>query len=100
MCASCAVSAVTMSTRRLRAVSPVAASSRRACSANARDAHVGQYLVCGAQVGAGIQAAALAAQPSAIEQVSAGELGAEPAAAGAVDRLVVQILGSLQRPRP
>jgi hypothetical protein len=65
-----------------------------------RDAHVGQYLVCGAQVGAGIQAAALAAQPSAIEQVSAGELGAEPGAAEAVDRLVVQILGSLQRPRP
>jgi hypothetical protein len=56
--------------------------------------------VCGAQVGAGIQAAALAAQSSAIEQVSAGELGAEPGAAEAVDRLVVQILGSLQRPRP
>ena len=62
--------------------------------------------MCGAQVGAGIQAAALAAQPSAIEQVSAGELGAEPGAAEAVeaveavDRLVVQILGSLQRPRP
>ena len=61
MCASCAVSSLEVSAVRLRTVSPVARSSRRARSANAVGAHRGQRLVGGAQLRAGVDAAAFRA---------------------------------------
>ena len=50
-----------------------------------------------------VDAAVLAAQPLAVEQVRAGELGTQPGPAEPLDRLAVQALGGLavaqQRPR-
>ena len=47
----------------------------------------------GAQLLARVGAAALAAQPFAVQQVGAGQLGTEPGAAQPVDRLPVVSLG-------
>ena len=60
---------------RLRARSPVASSSRAARSANASVPIVTNMLVRGAQLLAGIEPAPLAAQPFAVEQMGAGEVG-------------------------
>ena len=84
-----------VSTVRLRTFSPVARSSRRARSANASMPIATSMLVGGAQLLARVDAAALAAQPLAVEQVGAGELGAQPRAAQALDRLAIQALGGL-----
>ena len=82
---------------RLRTVSPVASSSRRARSANASMPIVGEHLVRGAQLLAGVDAAVLAAQPLAVEQVRAGERDADAGAAEPLDRLAVEPLGGLAR---
>src|SRR5258707_7089099 len=90
-----AVSWVLAGTVRLRAVSPVAASSRRARSANASMPIFVQHGVGGAQLLARVAAAALAAQPFPVEQVSAGQLGAVPGPAEVADRLAVQAVSGL-----
>ena len=88
-CASCAVSSPAVSTLRLRAVSPVAWSSRAARSANAVGAHRGEQLVRGAQVRAAVEPAAGPAQPLAVEQVRARQVRARACAAEALDRLAI-----------
>ena len=59
--------------------------------------HRGEHLVRGAQLLAGVEAAALAAQPLAVEEMRAGQLGAHAGAAEPVDRLAVQALGGRRR---
>src|ERR1700733_6932745 len=59
------------------------------------DAHLRQHVVGGAQLLAGVAAAALAAQPFAVEQVGAGQLHAQAGAAEAVNRLPVPAVGDL-----
>jgi hypothetical protein len=59
------------------------------------DAHRVQHAVRGTQLLAGVDAAALPAQPRAVEQVRAGQLGAQPGPAEARDRLPVLPLGGL-----
>ena len=54
-----------------------------------------QHLECGAQLFPGVGAAVYAAQPFAVEQMGAGQLGAELGAAQPVDRLGVPALGGL-----
>jgi hypothetical protein len=54
-----------------------------------------QAVVSGPQLDAGVDAAVLAAQPFAVQQVGAGQFGAELGAAEPVDRLAVQVLGGL-----
>ena len=58
-------------------------------------AHRGQHVVSGPQLLTGVCAAVLAAQPLAVEQVRAGELGPQLGAAEPADRLPVQTLGRL-----
>jgi hypothetical protein len=58
-------------------------------------AHRVQHVVGYPQLLAGLGAAPLAAQPLAVEQVRAGELGAQAGPAQAVDRLAVPALGGL-----
>ena len=60
-------------------------------------AHLGEHLVRGAQLLAGVDAAVLAAQPLAVEQVRAGERHADAGAAEPLDRLAVE---RARRPRP
>ena len=100
--ASCGVSWSRGSAVRVRTVSPVASSSRRARSANASHADRGEHVVRGAQLRPGVGPPALAAQPLAVEQVRAGEVGPEAGAAKPVDRLAIAALGVLavaeQRP--
>ena len=99
---SCAVSSSRVSTVRLRTFSPVASSSLRARSAKASMPIVANMVVRGAQLRARVDAAILAAQPLAVEQVGAGELGTQPGAAQPLDRLAVEALGgspSLSRAR-
>ncbi|MGH3224270.1 MAG: ATP-binding protein, partial [Streptosporangiaceae bacterium] len=57
--------------------------------------HLVQHAVGGAQLLPGLRAAALAAQPFAVEQVGAGKLRAKLGAAQPVDRLPVQAVGGL-----
>ena len=92
MCASWDVSSLDVSTVRLRTVSPVARSSRRARSANAVDAHRRQRLVGGPQLRPGVDPSTFPPQPFAVEQLRAGELDAHPGAAEPLDRLTVQRL--------
>ena len=54
------------------------------------DAHRVQHVVGGAQLLARVDAAALAAQPLAVEQMAAGELDADAGTAEARDRLAVE----------
>ena len=49
----------------------------------------------GPQLLAGVRAAVLAAQPLAVEQVGAAELGPQPGAAEPGDRLLVQASAAL-----
>ena len=72
--ASWAVSSSRVSTVRLRAVSPVASSSRRGPLGERLAAHRGEHVVRGAQLLARVEPPALAAQPLAVEQVGAREL--------------------------
>jgi len=57
------------------------------------DTHRVQHLVGRAQVLPRLNTAALAAQPLPVQQVTAGELGADPGPAQALDRLAVAGLG-------
>src|SRR5262249_29716368 len=59
------------------------------------DAHRGQHVVGGPQLVAGVRAAALAAQPLAVEQVCAGQFRADSGAAEPLDRLAVLQLSRL-----
>src|SRR4051812_40978252 len=54
------------------------------------DIHGREHLLCDAQVLAGLQPTALAAQPFAVLEVGAGELDSDPRAAEPLDRLAVQ----------
>ena len=74
---------------------PGGRSSRRARSAKAVRAHRGEQLARGAQLLARVDAPALAAQPLAVQQARAGELGREPRAAEALDGLAVEALGGV-----
>ena len=58
-------------------------------------AHRRQHLVGGPQLPARFNAAALAAQPLAVEQVTAGELHADAGTAEAGDRLPVEAVGDV-----
>ena len=71
----------------------MACSSRAARSANASVPIAAEHLVRGAQLLARVHAPALAAQPFAVEQVGARELGADARAAEPLDRLAVEALG-------
>jgi hypothetical protein len=51
--------------------------------------------VSGTQLFPGVGAAVFAAQPLAVQQVRAGELGAKRGAAKSVDRVGVQVIGGL-----
>jgi len=55
----------------------------------------GQHLVSNAELHACVHAAVLAAQPLAVEQVSAGQSGPDPGPAEPPDRLLVEQLGGL-----
>jgi hypothetical protein len=52
-----------------------------------------EHAVRGAQLLPGVGPAVFAAQPLAVEQVRAGQLGAKPGAAEPVDRVGVQVIG-------
>src|SRR4051794_4794800 len=54
-----------------------------------------EHFVGGAELLARIDPAILAAQPLPVEQMSPGELGAQPGAAQPLDRLAMQALGTL-----
>ena len=62
-----------------------------------RHADRGEHVVGGAQLRARVRAAALPAQPLAVEQVRAGQLRAQPGPAEPVDRLAVQVARRLRR---
>src|SRR6202522_604894 len=104
--ASWAVSSLLVSMVRLRAVSPVAASSRRGRSANVLTpiASSMSWAVrscsraagrTGARRLARVGRAALGAQPFPVEQVGAGELRADAGTAEPRDGLAVEPLGVL-----
>ena len=59
------------------------------------DAHAGEHVVGRAQLLARVDAAALAAQPFAVEQMAAGELDAQAGPAEPRDRLTVEIVGDI-----
>ena len=104
MCSSCGVSSARVSSRRLRTCSPVASSSRRPGSANASAPIAREDVVGRAQLLTSIDPAALASQPLAVQQVSVGEVGPQPRATQAFDRLAMERLGCVpldqQRSRP
>ena len=56
-----------------------------------------ELVVRGAQLRTRVDPAILAAQPLAVEQVRAGELGPQPGAAQPLDRLAIQPLGGVAR---
>ena len=58
-------------------------------------ADAGEHLIGSSQLGARVQAAALAAQPFAVEEMGARELDAEARAAKPFDRAAVELLGGL-----
>ena len=95
ICASWAVSSSSVLTVRLRTVSPVASSSRRARSANPSMPIAAVHLVGGAQLLAGVHAPPSPAQPLAVEQVGAGERHPDAGAAEPLDRLAVEALGAV-----
>jgi hypothetical protein len=55
--------------------------------------HVRQHLVGGPQLFTGVLAAALAAQPLAVDEVRAGEVSGDPAAPQVLNGLAVVLLG-------
>src|SRR5262249_45269302 len=75
----------------LAAGTQLARGSFRECAGS----HGPEDLVRGAQLLAGVDAPACAAQPLAVEQMGAPEFHADPSAAKAVDRLAVEGLGVL-----
>ena len=79
----------------MRTFSPVASSSRAGALGERLHADRGEQVVGGAQLRARVDAAILAAQPLAVEQVRAGELGTQPRAAEPLDRLAIEPLGGL-----
>ena len=93
--ASWAVSASPVSRLRLRTVSPVASSSRRARSANASMPIASSISWAVRNCSRASAAPVLAAQPLAVEQVRAGQLGADAGPAQPLDRLAVAPLGRL-----
>ena len=93
--ASWAVSSSPVWTVRLRADSPVASQLAPGPLGERLDAHRVQHVVGGAQLLARVNAAALAAQPLAVEQMGAGELHADAGPAEVRDRLAVVPLGGV-----
>ena len=92
--ASWGVSTARVSSLRVRAVSPVARSSRWARSANACSSGLAEHLVGGSKLLAGVDAPVLATQPLAVHEVCAGEMDGDTSALESFDRLAVQGLGS------
>ena len=68
MCASCSVRSLTVSAVRLRTVSPMALQLTPGPFGEALGSHVSQHVVGSAQLGAGIQAPVLAAQPLSVDR--------------------------------
>ena len=93
MCASCAVSASRVSTVRLRTVSPVASSSRRARSAKPSAPIAVNISWAARSCSRRVDAAALPSQPLAVQQMGACELRPQARAAEPLDRLAVQAVG-------
>ena len=92
---SCGVRSSIVSTLRLRTVSPVASSSRRARSAKASMPASIEDRVRGTELLAGVDAAALAPQPLAVDELRAAERHADAGAAEPFDRLAVEPLGGV-----
>ena len=59
------------------------------------ESHLGEQVVSGAELLACVQSTAVAAQPLAVDEVGAGELGADAGTAEPLDRLSVVPLGGL-----
>src|SRR3954447_11866104 len=59
------------------------------------DAHRGEQAMGGPQLGAGVPAPVLAAQPFAVEEVGAGQCGAHAGPAETLDRLAIAVLSGL-----
>ena len=95
ICRSCAVSSSRVSTVRLRTFSPVACSSRPGAFGERLHPDRRELLIRGAELRAGVDAAILASQPLAVEQVRACELRAQSGAAQPLDSLSIQALGGL-----
>ena len=93
MDASCAVSSVRVCAARLCARLAGGQQFAPGALGERRGTHRGQYLVRGPELRAGVCAAALAAQPFAVEQMGAGEFRAEPGTAQPVDCLAVKAVG-------
>ena len=91
--ASCGVRSSLVSSVRLRAVSPVASSSRLARCANASAPISAKLARARSELLARIDAAAASAQPFAVQQMRASEVEGDATAAEAVDRLAVEALG-------
>ena len=92
---SCAVNCSRVSIRRLRTRSPVAISSRSARAANASAPMLVNSSSAVLQLVAGVEAAPLAAQPLAVEQVGPRELHAHAGAPQPLDRLLVEAIGGV-----
>ena len=85
-CASCAVSSSTVSTVRLRTVSPVAEQLAPGALGERCRAHPAEHLVSRAQLLARVHAAVLTAQPLAVQEPAARELDHRAAAREPLDR--------------
>jgi hypothetical protein len=59
------------------------------------DAHRDEQVMGGPQLGAGVPAPVLAAQPFAVQQVGAGHGRAHAGTAEPLDRLAIEVLGGL-----
>ena len=93
ICSSCAVSSSRVSTVRLRTLSPVACSSRRARSAKLPSPSPMNMSCAVRNCSRRVDAPAIASKPLAVEQVSPGELGAHPCSAQMLDRLTERAFG-------
>ena len=92
MCCSWAVSASVGRAVRLRGCSPVARQLAGGTGGERVGAHVGQHVVGGAELVAGVQAAAFAPQPLAVDQVRPGQVAAIRQRPEVVDRPAVVLL--------
>ena len=95
MGASWAVSSRVVSTVRLRAVSPVAASLPAGPIGEPLDAHRVEHLVGDAELYTRVTAAAFASKPFPVKQMTTGEVGPGAGAPKVFDRLAVAALGGL-----
>ena len=96
ICASCAVRTSLVSTDRLRTVSPVASSSRRARSAKA-STPMSVNMPCAVRSCSRASSAPVpAAEPLAVEEVRSSELDPDAGAAEPLDRLAVEDFGSVR----